>query len=74
MNYCILIPISVGLGLTGLCAFFWALRHDQYDDLAGAAARILNAPDAPIPPAPATEPGQAQPVAQADRGQRRVGL
>ena len=49
MNYFLLIPISIGLGLTGLCAFFWSLRHDQYEDLAGAARRILFAPDAPAP-------------------------
>mgnify|MGYP003410279697 FL=1 len=59
MSYYLLIPISIGLGPTGLCAFFWALRHDQYDDLDGAAARILTAPDAPIPqPTQETPHGQ----------------
>lgn len=38
----ILIPIALGLGLLGLFAFVWNLKHDQYDDLDGAAARILN--------------------------------
>lgn len=47
MSYFFLIPISIGLGLIGLAAFFWALRHEQYDDLEGAAARILIASDAP---------------------------
>ena len=28
-----LIPISLGLGLLGLGAFVWTLRHHQYDDL-----------------------------------------
>ncbi|MEQ9660957.1 MAG: cbb3-type cytochrome oxidase assembly protein CcoS [Parasphingopyxis sp.] len=37
----ILIPVAIGLGLLGLAAFFWALRHDQFDDPDGAAARIL---------------------------------
>jgi cbb3-type cytochrome oxidase maturation protein len=37
----LLIPVSVGLGLLGLCAFLWALRHHQYDDLEGDQARIL---------------------------------
>ncbi|MCK9543417.1 MAG: cbb3-type cytochrome oxidase assembly protein CcoS [Novosphingobium sp.] len=37
----VLIPIALGLGLLGLAAFFWALRGGQFDDLDGAAARIL---------------------------------
>lgn len=37
----ILIPVALGMGLLGLAAFFWALRGGQFDDLDGAAARIL---------------------------------
>ena len=29
------------LGLTGLAAFLWSLRSGQYDDLDGAALRVL---------------------------------
>lgn len=36
-----LIPIALGLGLAGLVAFFWSMRDGQYDDLDGAANRIL---------------------------------
>jgi cbb3-type cytochrome oxidase maturation protein len=36
-----LVPIALGLGLTGLAAFLWSLRSGQYDDLDGAAVRIL---------------------------------
>lgn len=36
-----LIPIALGLGLTGLAAFFWSLRSGQFEDLDGAALRIL---------------------------------
>ena len=36
-----LIPIALGLGLLGLGAFLWSLRSGQYDDLDGAAQRIL---------------------------------
>lgn len=36
-----LIPISLLLGLAGLTAFFWSLRSGQYEDLQGAAERIL---------------------------------
>lgn len=37
----ILIPVALLLGLTGLVAFFWALRSGQFEDLDGAAVRIL---------------------------------
>ncbi len=36
-----LIPIALGLGLLGLASFFWAMRQHQFDDLDGAAQRIL---------------------------------
>ena len=36
-----LIPIALVLGLLGLAAFIWSLKSDQYDDLDGAAHRIL---------------------------------
>jgi cbb3-type cytochrome oxidase maturation protein len=36
-----LVPIALGLGLTGLCAFLWSLRSGQYDDLEGASMRAL---------------------------------
>ncbi len=37
----ILIPVALGLGLCGLAAFFWAMRAGQFEDLDGAAQRIL---------------------------------
>ena len=36
-----LIPAAVGLGALGLGAFFWSLKSGQYEDLDGAAHRIL---------------------------------
>jgi cbb3-type cytochrome oxidase maturation protein len=36
-----LVPMALLLGLTGLVGFLWTLRSDQYDDLDGAAVRIL---------------------------------
>lgn len=36
-----LIPIALVLGLIGLGAFIWAIKSGQYDDLDGAARRIL---------------------------------
>ncbi|MDG5493390.1 cbb3-type cytochrome oxidase assembly protein CcoS [Niveispirillum sp. SYP-B3756] len=40
-----LIPLALGLGGLGLVGFFWSLDNGQYDDLDGAAQRILNEPD-----------------------------
>lgn len=37
----LLIPLALLMGLAGLAAFFWSLRSGQYDDLDGAAVRIL---------------------------------
>lgn len=36
-----LIPIALFLGLLGLAAFVWALKSGQFDDLDGAAQRVL---------------------------------
>lgn len=36
-----LIPAALFLGLMGLGAFLWALKHGQFEDLDGAAERIL---------------------------------
>lgn len=36
-----LIPIAIGMGLMGLAAFLWSLRDGQYEDMDGAATRIL---------------------------------
>ncbi len=36
-----LIPIALLLGLIGLAAFLWALKSGQFEDLDGAASRIL---------------------------------
>ncbi len=47
-----LIPVAIVLGLAALAAFLWALRAGQYDDLEGAAHRILQ-DDAPMPDEPA---------------------
>ncbi len=44
-----LIPVSLGLGGLGLAAFLWALNSGQYEDLDGAALRVLD--DADIEPA-----------------------
>lgn len=40
-----LIPLALLLGAIGLGAFVWSLKSGQYDDLDGAANRILNDDD-----------------------------
>lgn len=37
----LLAPFSVALGLLAVVAFVWTLRAGQYDDVKGAAERIL---------------------------------
>lgn len=37
----LLIPVALLLGAGGLVAFLWALKSRQFDDLDGAAVRIL---------------------------------
>jgi cbb3-type cytochrome oxidase maturation protein len=37
----LLMACSMVLGVGGLAVFLWALRGGQYDDLDGAASRIL---------------------------------
>ena len=40
-----LVPAALALGLTGLAAFLWSLRSGQYEDLDGAALRVLGDDD-----------------------------
>jgi cbb3-type cytochrome oxidase maturation protein len=40
-----LVPLAIGLGLAGLAAFVWALRSGQFDDVDGAALRVLSDDD-----------------------------
>jgi cbb3-type cytochrome oxidase maturation protein len=40
-----LVPMALGLGLIGLAAFLWSLKSGQYDDVDGAALRVLSDDD-----------------------------
>lgn len=40
-----LLPAALSLGLIGVVAFLWSLRSGQYDDVEGAALRILDDDD-----------------------------
>lgn len=44
-----LIPIALFLGFLGLIAFLWTLKSGQYEDLDGAAERILHDEDDMLP-------------------------
>lgn len=41
----LLIPLSLGMGLIGLGAFFWAMRNGQFDDPEGNAWRVIEPED-----------------------------
>ena len=47
-----LIPIALLLGVLGLLGFLWALKSGQFEDLDGAAHRILfdDEDETPRPP------------------------
>ncbi len=42
-----LIPVALFLGLLGLAGFLWSLKSGQFEDLDGAAYRILDDDDLP---------------------------
>jgi cbb3-type cytochrome oxidase maturation protein len=51
MDFFYLIPIALALGAVGLGAFMWSLKSGQYEDLDGAAERVLfRDDDTPLPP------------------------
>jgi len=37
----LLVPLALGLGLIAVLFFLWSIRSGQYEDLDGAASRIL---------------------------------
>lgn len=45
-----LIPLSLVLGIVGLMAFLWCMRSGQFEDLDGAAERVLFDDDGPAAP------------------------
>jgi cbb3-type cytochrome oxidase maturation protein len=40
-DFLYLVPVALALGIVGLAAFMWSLKAGQYEDLDGAAERIL---------------------------------
>jgi cbb3-type cytochrome oxidase maturation protein len=72
-----LIPIALLLALLGLIAFMWALRSGQFEDLEGAAYRILEDDrEEPAPPAKegdAANADQAKPAPQDGEAEDKKG-
>jgi len=58
-----LIPVAIAMGGLGLLAFMWSLKSGQFEDLDGAAERILMDDDKPIVPK-----GYAEDEAEEDAG------
>jgi cbb3-type cytochrome oxidase maturation protein len=44
-----LVPVALGMGFVGLAAFLWSMRAQQYEDLDGAAERVLLHQDLDFP-------------------------
>lgn len=67
-----LIPVALGLGGLGLAAFLWALKSGQFDDLDGAAHRILFDDEDTAPP-PKDQPEDLRGDRSKDRPDDRSG-
>jgi cbb3-type cytochrome oxidase maturation protein len=73
MEFFYLIPIALALGAVGLAAFMWSLRSGQYDDLDGAAERILfEDEDTPASPGAEEEPATIASQAASALARRQV--
>lgn len=51
-----LIPAALALGCLGLAGFLWSLKNRQFEDLDGAAWRVLNDEDASDTPLSSAKP------------------
>jgi len=58
-----LVPLAIILGALWLGAFVWTLKSHQYDDMQGAAERIL-LDDLPLDAEPASQPAGSKPESQ----------
>jgi cbb3-type cytochrome oxidase maturation protein len=68
-----LIPAALFLGLLGLVAFFWSLKSGQFEDLDGAAERILlDDEDLAASRKASARPSQTEPTHPPQTMQRQV--
>jgi cbb3-type cytochrome oxidase maturation protein len=71
IDFFFLVPIAIGLGLAGLASFMWTLKNRQYDDLEGAAQRILfEANEGPLIEKRRSEPTAMDPIQRATQSPR----
>jgi cbb3-type cytochrome oxidase maturation protein len=54
-----LIPLALVIGLLWLAFFVWSIRNNQFDDLEGAAQRILIDEEPPAKPEKPSAPDEA---------------
>jgi cbb3-type cytochrome oxidase maturation protein len=67
-----LIPAALFLGFLGVLAFMWALRSGQFEDLDGAAYRILE-DDTPETPDKGADQGEKPPSDRDDPPRDQAG-
>lgn len=67
----LLIPLSLLLLGLAVWAFFWAVKHDQFEDLEGPAYRILFDEDENDRPHQTRDSSDADPGADATRDEDR---
>jgi cbb3-type cytochrome oxidase maturation protein len=67
----LLLAVSLTIGAGGLGFFLWSLRSGQYDDLDGAANRILFDEDAAPPPVLLPSAPLVSPIAENRSGSPR---
>jgi cbb3-type cytochrome oxidase maturation protein len=56
-----LLPGMLLLGIVGVAVFFWAVKNGQYDDMDGAANRML-LDDDDVSPEPSSDTTQKQDI------------
>jgi cbb3-type cytochrome oxidase maturation protein len=73
MTYLVwLVPIALAMGGIGLLSFLWSMRSGQYEDLDGAAERVLNlAEDRPLPRPSANGSGPLSTAAESSNEKTR---
>lgn len=62
----IFIILALLTGAAGLYAFFWSVKHGQFDDMDGASARLFHGPDETHNASEEEKLKQSQTIHQAD--------
>ncbi len=71
MGLIVLIPVAIAMGGVAFLVFLWTVRNGQYEDMDGAAHRILDPADRPIRDRQDTTASKpADPAGSTDRSPR----